>query len=200
MSDELLERHGIDPHPIQGRATRFMVFGGLAIAGGSWLLLSQANATGIAPLGFGALFLFLARELRQAGTTVPAVNRAAQEARAGRIGNATELLDHVEERATNAYILRAVSQQRAQLACRRGDLDAVVRHTTELLDRDPSWRSGIHGKIQTPHALGLRALALASLDRHEAAALGVHRLDEGRHHVHGRTFRLWARDITGQST
>lgn len=173
MSDELLERHGIDPHPIQGRASRFSILGTLAIAGGSWLLLFEANATGIAPLGFGALLLFLARELRSAGATIPAVNRAVQQARAGHIDNAIELLDYVEEQSDNAYVLRAVAQQRAQLACRRGDLDAVVRHTTAVLDRNPTWRAGIQGRIQTPHALGLRAFALASVDRHDEAARDI---------------------------
>jgi hypothetical protein len=172
MNDAVLAKHGIDPHPFARRATLLTVVGAVAAVGGTWLVATGTVAGGLA-IAFGLGFVYLGVETRRSTAVVPAVNRALQETRAGRIDNATELLDYVSNHSSNPYVLRAVDHQRAQMACRRSDFDETVTHTTTLLARKFGVLHRFHGEAQTPPALGLRALALASLGRHDEAQRDV---------------------------
>lgn len=151
--------------PLRKLYRRYVVIGALFSAGGllstllvggevTWLLPSLA-------IGFGGCFVALGVWGLRVGSASQVLSSSLNLVQAGKLAEAGALLDTLEGN-TAAGVVVSRHIQRAMIAVRRGDLDAVVRHADIVVasPRRALFRSTY--EVQRAAALGLRAWARAA--------------------------------------
>jgi hypothetical protein len=138
-----------------------------ALAGGAvvWLAPSVAVALGGCFIALGAWGLHV-------GAAAQTLSSSLNLLQAGKLGEASALLDTLEG-STAARVVTSRHLQRAMIAVRRGDLDAVIRHADLALAGPWSVLLRATHEIQRGAAFGLRAFARAAKGDLEGATSDV---------------------------
>lgn len=151
--------------PLRKLYRRYVVIGALFAAGGILLtLLLGGEVTWLLPslgIGFGGCFVALGVWGLRVGSASQVLSSSLNLVQAGKLAEAGALLDTLEgNTATGVVVSRHI--QRAMIAVRRGDLDAVVGHADVVIasPRRVLFRSTY--EVQRAAALGLRAWARAA--------------------------------------
>jgi hypothetical protein len=158
---------------MRSAANRQLAIGAVGLTGGACALALGAWTAGAGLILVSGVFLLSGRVLRASGNAVPAVNTAYNAALEGRLGDAERLLDEVEATRPMRYVQRVVDLQRANIALRRGDLDAAAARV-EAAVTVPS--GTLTRREERVHVLGghaLRALIFASKGDAERARADI---------------------------
>jgi hypothetical protein len=150
-------------HPSRGVALR-QIWGGAGFialsAGMGWVgyigVATGTASVGIALMGFGV-------HLLRTGPAVMIVNSALDSIARGNLAQAEERLAAVPAGRRSGSVARAIGQQRAMIALRRGEAKQAVAHATAALEASVSLLSAAHDRMMIEHARAIRALAEASL-------------------------------------
>ncbi len=154
----------LPPHPAVRQSLIFLGGGaGMIVYGitllanpGGWLAgpIFLVTAGGLIGLG-----LFV----RQSGPAAQAVNQALNLALTGQIAEADDRFAAADARFSLGYVRRVIAINRAWIALRRGDLERAVELAGTAISRPVQWLTRGHDRSNIAEALGIRAVALASL-------------------------------------
>jgi hypothetical protein len=154
-------------------ANRQLVLGAVMAAGGASALAFGAWGAGAGLILVSGVFILSGRLLRVSGNAVPAVNTAFNAALEGRLGDAERLLDEVEATRPIRYVQRVADLQRANIALRRGDLDAAAAKLDAAVKQPPGILTGREERMHVLGAHALRALVFASKGDAERARADI---------------------------
>nr|AYM54442.1 hypothetical protein [Phaselicystis flava] len=162
-------------HPTRASANRQAIFGSIAVVVGAAAAVQGAYGTAILVGGFGGLFAVLGVYTRRTGAAVQPLNKAVNLVSAGALVEAEALLDQVEAQHRIPYVLRAASTCRANIALRRGELEAALAHIDRAAEAPIGFPRQLQ-RTQVVHARGLRAFLRACTGDREGARADVERV------------------------
>jgi hypothetical protein len=152
---------------------RQLVFGLLLTALGAASFWLGAWSMGLPLIVFGGLVAGLGALLWLSADVVPVVNTAYNAVLEGRIADAERLLDQAEAHFQLGYIRRIIDLQRANIAMRRGDLDAALARVEAALARPVRLLTAAQERSHLTGARAMRALIRASRGDREGARADV---------------------------
>lgn len=155
------ELAALPPHPALRFALRARLVVAMLLCAGLGMMLAGAAVGAAALAVFAALLTFNAFWLRRSTTGAQAHNLAFAHAGAGRIEQASAILDVSDAVVGLRYLLRANQLLRARIALQRGESDATIAHATRAIELPLGAyvRWAQRGHIASAHAI--RALAYA---------------------------------------
>lgn len=151
-------------HPYRKTATGMLVVGiALSVIGLAPILVGSFTGLSVLFFVLGACLAYTAVRTHRQLDAVLLNNAAFDLVGRGRISEAEALLDAVS--AKGGHVRRAVTAQRAQIALRRADARAAEEHANALLATPVHLLTRDMERTQNMTALGIRAVARASLGK-----------------------------------
>lgn len=151
-------------HPYRKTATGMLVAGiALSVIGIAPILIGSFSGLSVLFFVLGACLAYTAVRTHRQLDAVLLNNAAFDLVGRGRISEAEALLDAVSPKG--GHVRRAVTAQRAQIALRRADARAAEEHANALLATPVRLLTRDMERTQNVTALGIRAVARASLGK-----------------------------------
>jgi hypothetical protein len=152
---------------------------GVTFAGIAVLFLALgAGLAALFPAAFAALLVWSGIVGARSGRAVMLNNTAYEHLTRGKVDEAERLLAQIHPAAARkGAVARSMATQRAMIALHRGDAEGAISEATRGLDAPRGLFGHYYQATQDANALGLRAIAHASLG-HDEHARAVAALDD----------------------
>jgi tetratricopeptide (TPR) repeat protein len=165
------------PHPIRRVQRGYYIAAGVLVAVGAVVGLAGARVGGGGLAGVALLLGLLGYRMGCDAGAVQIVNLALERLTRGQVDETEALLARIPAAQLKGGVARAVALQRAKIALGRGDPAEAVAQATRAVEPRPVLLGADFQRLQVTAALGIRALAYASLGRSEEAIRDAERAE-----------------------